>query len=339
MRKLYVILLFLIPFCVSVLFAANENDVENKVIEATVKSMEKLLVDHKPIYISRSGALLFDQVATGNNAFCSSQWDSVWPFEDRICDNFTVPYDAEVDSVVWWGGYWSYPSNSIIDFWIEIYPDSVGFSQPKQDAMYSERVGYTETSLVTYYQYEAVIPQFQAFAGETYWIQFMASLLFPPHWGNECSWPGNTPGWGDGQECYFKSDLYGYLQWTSATTVFGYPYESSFQIYGTSVSVSEENGKLLLVFGLSQNTPNPVSDRRTTISYTTTRTGPVTLKVYDSAGRLVRALVDRQHENPGLKTVYWDGRNNNNRPVAAGAYFFRLQAEDRTATKKMVVVR
>jgi len=338
MKRLCVVSLFLMLFYVTVFLGADEKDVINQSEVPTVKSLEKLLVDHKPINISRSGALLFDQVATGNNAFCSSQWDSVWPFEDRICDNFTVPYNAEVDSVVWWGGYWSYPSNSIIDFWIEIYPDSVGFSQPKQDAMYSERVGYTETSLVTYYQYEAVIPQFQAFAGETYWIQFMASLVFPPHWGNECSWPGNTPGWGDGQECYFKSDLYGYLQWTSATTVFGYPYESSFQIYSTSVSVSEENGKLPLVFGLLQNTLNPVRNGKTTISYTITKDGPIALKIYNSAGRFVKTLVDR-NEDAGVKTVYWDGRDNNHRPVAAGVYFFRIQAEDRTATKKMVVVR
>ncbi len=102
--------------------------------------------------------------------------------------------------------------------------------------------------------------------------------------------------------------------------------------------VEEEPGKEMeLVFGLKKIAPNPVRDRAT-VTYTTTRKGPVMLKVYDSAGRLIRTLVDR-NEDAGVKTVYWDGMDNNRQPVAAGVYFFRLQAEDRTATKKIVVVR
>ncbi len=108
-------------------------------------------------------------------------------------------------------------------------------------------------------------------------------------------------------------------------------------MYGSGVA--EKPGKKIpIIFGLSNIAPNPVRDGAT-VSYTTTRKGLVTLKVYDSAGRLVRTLVDKKHDNPGLKTVFWDGRDNNNRPVTAGVYFFRLQAEDRTATKKIVVVR
>ncbi|MCK4233680.1 T9SS type A sorting domain-containing protein [candidate division WOR-3 bacterium] len=53
----------------------------------------------------------------------------------------------------------------------------------------------------------------------------------------------------------------------------------------------------------------------------------------------MRTLVDKQSENPGRKTVYWNGMDNNNRPVTAGIYFCRLTAEERTATKKIVVVK
>ena len=92
-----------------------------------------------------------------------------------------------------------------------------------------------------------------------------------------------------------------------------------------------------LVFGLSKIAPNPVKDGAT-VSYTTTRKGPVSLKVYDCAGRLVRTLIDR-NESAGHKTVYWDGKDANHRSVAAGVYFYRLVAEEKTSTKKMVVVR
>ena len=103
--------------------------------------------------------------------------------------------------------------------------------------------------------------------------------------------------------------------------------------------VAEKPGETMpLAFMLSQNAPNPVRYGQTTISYTTTRKGPVNLKVYDCAGRLVRTLIDR-NESAGHKTVYWDGKDANHRSVAAGVYFYRLVAEEKTATKKMVVVR
>ncbi|TES91815.1 MAG: T9SS type A sorting domain-containing protein [Candidatus Cloacimonadota bacterium] len=229
------------------------------------------------------------------------------------------------------------------DFWIEIYPDSLGFNQPQQNPIYTQRVNYIDTCMGTptyYFRYEAVIPEFLATAGETYWIQFMATLVYPPNFGNNGSWPSNTPGWGDGQESFLKSDYFGYPQWTPATTVFGVPVETSFQIYGTSVSVAEEPEKTTgIVFGLLQNVPNPMRGIGTSISYTTTRRGFVNLKVYNSAGKLVRTLIDNLNEDSGHKTVYWNGKDNNNHPVASGVYFYKLTTENRTATKKMVVVR
>ncbi len=181
-------------------------------------------------------SLLFDQSATGYYAFYACQWDSVYPFWARIADNFTVPYPATVDSLVWWGGYWNGTPTPPLDFWIEIYEDSSGM--PKQNPVYQERVSFTETNLGQYYKYEASIPPFNAQPGVTYWITFMPTLVYPPQWGNNGSWPGNTPGWGDGQESYFKSDYFGYPTWTNATTVFGNPIETSFQIYGMPLSDS-----------------------------------------------------------------------------------------------------
>ncbi len=108
-------------------------------------------------------------------------------------------------------------------------------------------------------------------------------------------------------------------------------------MYGSGVT--EKVGKKIpIIFGLSNIAPNPVRDGAT-VSYITTRKGPVMLKVYDSTGRLVKTLIDRKITSAGGKTVYWDGRDSNHRPVTAGVYFFRIQAEDRTATKKIVVVR
>ncbi|MCK4575575.1 T9SS type A sorting domain-containing protein, partial [candidate division WOR-3 bacterium] len=115
-------------------------------------------------------------------------------------------------------------------------------------------------------------------------------------------------------------------------------------IYGiflrwTQVDVEEQPvGETPLVFGLNKIAPNPVKDGAT-VTYTTTKRGPVSLKVYDSAGRLVRTLIDSKNESAGYKTVYWDGTDDNHRSVAAGVYFYRLAAENKTASDKMIVIR
>lgn len=94
-----------------------------------------------------------------------------------------------------------------------------------------------------------------------------------------------------------------------------------------------------MVFGLSQNISNPVRGGKTAISYTIARSGPVTLKIYDKTGTLVRTLVDSDNEIAGQRTVYWDGRDNDNHPVACGVYLYQLTAENRVITRKMVVLR
>jgi len=104
------------------------------------------------------------------------------------------------------------------------------------------------------------------------------------------------------------------------------------------IGVAETPAKSALTFGLTQNAPNPVRNGKATISYSITNKGPVTLKIYNSAGRLVRTLVDR-NENPGQKTVTWNGFNNNHNAVAAGVYFYRLTAENKTATRKIITVK
>jgi hypothetical protein len=282
--------------------------------------------------------LLFDQSATGLFAFCSSQWDSVFPFYSKVADNFSLTTDAEIDSVVWWGGYWSMQQNSLVDFRVEFFPESTGLNQPKQDPVYSERLGFVEIDLGGYYRYEASIPPFSAIGGEQYWITFMATIVFPPHWGNNCSWPANTPGWGDGQECYFKSDMFGYPEWTDATTALGEPYESSFQLFKSQAGCNEDERKSQGGIALFQNVPNPFIGEQTSILYAITHRAHTRLSIFDSSGKMIAVLIDRI-EDKGVKRAFWNGKDGDNRCVGSGIYFYRLDAGDVSITRKMVVVR
>ncbi len=87
-----------------------------------------------------------------------------------------------------------------------------------------------------------------------------------------------------------------------------------------------------LVFGFASNMANPVRGR-SAISYATTTAGKVSLKVYDSVGKLVETLVNSA-EPAGVKTATWNIKNMPN-----GVYFVKLEAEGKTATQKLIVVR
>ena len=92
-------------------------------------------------------------------------------------------------------------------------------------------------------------------------------------------------------------------------------------------------------FELFSNYPNPFNPQ-TTISFTLDKSGPVSLKIYNSSGQLVRTLINQEKLYKGnLYRYTWYGRNNKGNPVASGVYFYRLQTEQRSSVKKMLLVR
>jgi hypothetical protein len=88
---------------------------------------------------------------------------------------------------------------------------------------------------------------------------------------------------------------------------------------------------------LYQNTPNPFAEQ-TQISYQLVTSGPVRLKVYNIAGRLVTTLVDQYHE-PGQYSIAWSGLDEYGRRVSSGVYFYRLESDDESIIKKLTILR
>ncbi len=89
-------------------------------------------------------------------------------------------------------------------------------------------------------------------------------------------------------------------------------------------------------FVLRQNFPNPFNPS-TTIEYELHSPAQVKLAVYNIAGQLIRTLRDGI-ENTGIHSARWYGRDDDGNGVAAGVYLYRLQVDDYTQTKKMVLV-
>lgn len=88
---------------------------------------------------------------------------------------------------------------------------------------------------------------------------------------------------------------------------------------------------------LDPNFPNPFNPS-TSIRFEVASPGPVTLRVYDVAGRLVRTLVDRSLP-AGRHEARWDGTNADGLPAASGVYFCRLETTASAGTRRMVLLR
>ncbi|MCA9751143.1 MAG: T9SS type A sorting domain-containing protein, partial [Gemmatimonadetes bacterium] len=83
--------------------------------------------------------------------------------------------------------------------------------------------------------------------------------------------------------------------------------------------------------------PNPF-DGSTRIAFRLPAATPVTVRIHDVAGRLVRTLVDRPVA-AGETSVVWDGRSDDGRVVGAGIYFYTLTAAEHRETRKLLRVR
>jgi hypothetical protein len=88
---------------------------------------------------------------------------------------------------------------------------------------------------------------------------------------------------------------------------------------------------------LAGNYPNPFQPR-TTIAFDLATPGPVRLDIFDIRGRLVTRLYEGEM-GTGRFTLRWDGVDSRGNSVAAGIYFYRLEAGSYTATKSMTLMR
>jgi len=88
---------------------------------------------------------------------------------------------------------------------------------------------------------------------------------------------------------------------------------------------------------LAANYPNPFNPR-TTIAFDLPHSCGVRLAVFTPEGKRVATLVNRSLP-AGRHRVFWNGSDDSGRAVASGVYFYRLEADGRTLSGKMVLVR
>jgi hypothetical protein len=91
------------------------------------------------------------------------------------------------------------------------------------------------------------------------------------------------------------------------------------------------------VFALHSNYPNPFNPA-TRITYDVPQETHIRLTVYDLLGSEVSTLVN-QIEQPGFKTIIWNGRDHSGRPLSSGIYISRLETKTFSFSKKMLLLK
>ena len=93
---------------------------------------------------------------------------------------------------------------------------------------------------------------------------------------------------------------------------------------------------------LRQNFPNPFNPE-TWIPYQLNRDSNVTIQIFDVSGHSVRTL-NLGHKSTGAymtssSAAYWDGKNAAGEHVSSGIYFYALQTQYFSATRRMVILK
>lgn len=84
--------------------------------------------------------------------------------------------------------------------------------------------------------------------------------------------------------------------------------------------------------------PNPFHVS-TTLDYAIPVAGPVTVRIYEARGALVRTLVDGASRQPGRYRVVWDGQDEHGRAVASGVFWARCEVGATEVARMLVLLR
>ncbi len=132
-------------------------------------------------------------------------------------------------------------------------------------------------------------------------------------------------------------DRLGYNETASKTGNISYsptgnPVNSSVDLAMVATSVEQTSVQEPLQFSLGQNYPNPFNPS-TTIEYSLSRSGAVSLKIYNILGQEVATLVNGFQSAGSYRAVF------NASHLSSGVYFYRLHTGDVTQTQKMVLMK
>jgi hypothetical protein len=135
------------------------------------------------------------------------------------------------------------------------------------------------------------------------------------------AWSANFPTYDPGGGAYYQE-------------VLGGSYDAFVSKFETSPGIEEENGIYTTDNQRLEIHPNPFSSK-TSISYQLQSDCRFSLRIYDTAGRHVRTLVNAI-QTPGHHIVNWNGKDNVGIQLPAGVYFLQLETSNKSVTRTIV---
>lgn len=114
-------------------------------------------------------------------------------------------------------------------------------------------------------------------------------------------------------------------------------YTGTFQIWSanidyTTIGIQQISSEVPREFSLEQNYPNPFNPE-TNINFNITKAGYTSIKVYNSAGELIKVLAE-QELKPGKYSVKWNAADK-----PSGVYFYAIETNSFRESKKMMLVK
>jgi len=133
------------------------------------------------------------------------------------------------------------------------------------------------------------------------------------------------------------ADPAGATYWYKLSAIDIHGNESAFSTLLPAGALDVSGGGLPGALALERPSPNPAAGA-TTMRYALPREMRVSLLIYDAAGRRVRQLASGV-EPAGMHAVAWDLRDDGGRPLGAGLYFVRLEAEGKRVTRRFATLQ
>ncbi len=149
---------------------------------------------------------------------------------------------------------------------------------------------------------------------------------------------------------------------TSTETEFTHQFASSIELYfyieaeytngfsdpsnivNVVLTGTDDEHTALLENELYANYPNPfyISEpsrsMKTNIRFDLKDNEHVVLEIFNIKGQLVKILIDDE-QNPGTHLVSWNGKNENEKLISPGLYFYKLKTETFSKIRKMLIIR
>lgn len=164
----------------------------------------------------------------------TAQFDEQYPFESEVADDFHFEEDTEVCDVHWVGGYWQTGYDTAHWPWeITFYKDDGTGEKPGgiyvgpltfEEGEYTETL-IEDTGTSIYYELSVDLPEnYLFYACEKYWISIQGIGIFPPQSGIGYHSEVLL------SEMVFRSEFFGYSEWTGATEAWGEERDLCFQL-------------------------------------------------------------------------------------------------------------